>query len=129
MKMTGMHIIFTLDLRDTLLSLYIGFSFVRVAVACAVLERTSCSGLSSETNAPRYPRYLKHVTVPSFCLFSLIPIWMLLIYSALISICQLGLLVPAHLQLEHLCHLQNADCNISVAYDNLSIMFFKSIMH
>ena len=34
------HISLTFDPRDTLLSLQMGFSFVRAAVACAVLERT-----------------------------------------------------------------------------------------
>ena len=61
-------------------SLQIGFSFVRVVVACAALERISS-------------RYLKLVTVPSFCLFTLITIWMplalfviRLVFSALTSI-------------------------------------------
>ena len=37
-----------------LLSLHIGFSFVRIAVACAILERISGFEPSSETIAPRY---------------------------------------------------------------------------
>ena len=44
-----------------LLSIQMGFRFVRAAVACAILERTSGLDLSSETTAPRY---LKLVTVP-----------------------------------------------------------------
>ena len=48
-----------------LLSLQIGqFSFVRAFVACASLERISGFKPSSETTAPRY---LKLVTVSSFC--------------------------------------------------------------
>ena len=41
MDMTRERISFAFDLRDMLLSLHIGFSFVRVAVACAMLERNS----------------------------------------------------------------------------------------
>ena len=44
-----------------LLSLQMGFSFVRAAVACAILERTSGLKPSSETTAPRY---LKLITAP-----------------------------------------------------------------
>ena len=47
----------------------IGFHFVRAAVACAILERTSGFEPLCETTAPRY---LKLVTVPSFCFFTLI---------------------------------------------------------
>ena len=66
MEMTRMRISFTFDPRNMLLSLRIGFSFVRAAVACAILESISDLEPSSETIAPRY---LKLVTVPSFCLF------------------------------------------------------------
>ena len=38
-----------------------GFRFVRAAVTCAILQRTSGLEQSSETTAPRY---LKLVTVP-----------------------------------------------------------------
>ena len=55
---------FTFDLRNMLLSLQMGFSLVRVAVACAVLEIISGLEPSSKTTAPRY---LKLVTVPNFC--------------------------------------------------------------
>ena len=67
-----------------------GFSFVRAAVACAILERTSGLEPSSETTAARY---LKLVTVPNFCPFTFISLWMplalfsiSLVFSALISI-------------------------------------------
>ena len=59
----------TFDPRDMLLSLQMGFSFVRAAVACVILERTSGLEPSSETTAPRY---LKLVTVPSLCPFTFI---------------------------------------------------------
>ena len=65
------------------------FSFVRDAVACAILERTSGLEPSFETTAPRY---LTLVTVPNFCPFTLISLWMplalfdiILVFSALIS--------------------------------------------
>ena len=68
-KMTKEHISFTFDPRNMLLSHQMGFSFVRAAVACAILERTSGLEPSSETTAPRY---LKLVTVPNFCPFTFI---------------------------------------------------------
>ena len=43
------------------------FSFVRAAVACAILERTSGLRPLSDTTAPRYS---KLVTVPNFCPFT-----------------------------------------------------------
>ena len=51
MEMTRERISFTFDPKDMLLSLQIGFSFVRAAVACAILERTSGLEPSSETTA------------------------------------------------------------------------------
>ena len=59
--MTRERISFTFDPRDMLLSLQMGFSFVKAAVACAILKRTSGLEPSSETTAPRY---FKLVTVP-----------------------------------------------------------------
>ena len=58
MEMTRERISFTFDPRD-MLSFQIGFSFVRAAEACAILERTSGFEPLSETTAPRY---LKLVT-------------------------------------------------------------------
>ena len=69
MEMTRERISFTFDPRDTLLSLQMGFSFVRAAVACVDLERISGLKPSSETTDPRY---LKLVTVPNFCPFTFI---------------------------------------------------------
>ena len=67
-----------------------GFSFVRAAVACAILERTSGLEPSSETTAPRY---LMLVTVPIFCPVTFITLLMplvlfviSLVFSALIPI-------------------------------------------
>ena len=98
------------------------FSFVRAVVACAILERTSGLEPSSETTAPRY---LKLVTVPNFCPFTFISLWMplalfviSLVFSVLISILyhvqvlsrlSTRALAPALPQLEHLCHRQTAD--------------------
>ena len=49
MEITKERISFTFDPRDMLLSLQMGFSFVRAAVECAILERTSDLEPSSET--------------------------------------------------------------------------------
>ena len=69
MKMTGRgRINFTFDPSDMLLSLQIGLS-LRSAVACAILERISGLEPSSERNDTRY---LKLVTLPSSCPFTLI---------------------------------------------------------
>ena len=90
MEMTRECISFTFDPRDILLSLQMGFSFVKAAVACAILERTPGVDPSSETTVPRY---FKLVTVPRFCSFTFTSLWMPLalfvinlVVSALISI-------------------------------------------
>ena len=90
MEMTRGRISFTFDPRDMLLSLQMGVSFVKAAVACAILERTSGLEPSSETTTPRY---LNFVTVPNFYPFTFISLWMplalfvsSLVFSALISI-------------------------------------------
>ena len=103
---------------------FYSFSFVRAAVACAILERTS--GLESSSAQ----RFLKLITVPNFCPFTFISLWMpfalfviSMIFSTLNTIlylvqvspmrsCRnflLELLAPAFPQLEHLCHRQTAD--------------------
>ena len=81
---------FTFDARDMFLSHQMGLRFVRAAVACAILERTSGLEPSSETTAPRY---LKLFAVPNFCSFTFISLWMplalsviSLVFSALIAI-------------------------------------------
>ena len=76
-------------MREILLSIQTGFSLVNAAVVCAVLE--SISGLEPSSGITA-PRYLKLVTVSSFCPFTLISVLMLLVlfvvslvFSALIS--------------------------------------------
>ena len=78
------------ELREMLLSLQTGFNLVNAAVICAFLE--SVSGLESLSDTTE-PRYLKLVTVPSFCLFTLIFVLMplalvviSLVFSALLSV-------------------------------------------
>ena len=62
-----------LELREILLSFQIGFSLVNAAVVCAILE--SISGLEPSSVITE-PRYLKLVTVSSFCPFTLISVLM-----------------------------------------------------
>ena len=62
-----------LELREILLSFQTGFSLVNVAVACAILE--SISGLEPSSVIIE-PRYLKLVTISSFCPFTLISVLM-----------------------------------------------------
>ena len=66
-----------LELRKLLLSIQTGFSLVNAAIVCAILE--SISGLEPSSVITE-SRYLKLVTVSSFCPFTLI------------SVLQLGLL-------------------------------------
>ena len=61
---------------EILLSMQTGFSLVNAAVACAILE--SISGLEP-SSVMTEPRYLKLVTVSSFCLFTLISVLMPLV--------------------------------------------------
>ena len=75
-----------LELREILLSIQTGFSFVNTAVVCAILE--SISGFEPSSVITE-PRYLKLVTVSSFCLFALISV----LVDATAVVChQLGLL-------------------------------------
>ena len=53
-----------LQLREILLSFQTGFNLVNAAVVCAILESTS--GLEPSSSIIE-PRYLKLVTVSSFC--------------------------------------------------------------
>ena len=78
-----------LELRKVLLSFQTGFNLVDAAVVCAILE--SISGLEP-SSVITDPRYLKLVTVSSFCQFTLISVLMplvlfviSLVFSALIS--------------------------------------------
>ena len=78
-----------LELREILLSFQTSFSLVNTAVVCAILE--SISGLEPSSVVTE-PRYLKLVTVSSFCPFTLIYVFVplvlfviSLVFSALIS--------------------------------------------
>ena len=62
MDVTRQRISRILELREILLSIQTGFSFVNAAVVCAILE--SISGLEPLITEPRY---LELVTVSSFC--------------------------------------------------------------
>ena len=123
MEMTRERTSLTFDPRDMLLSLQMCFSSVRAAVASAILEKFSGLEPSSETTAPRY---LKLVTVPSFCPFTFISlygchwrclssVWLSRHRSPSYIFCRLCrdfllvLLDPALPQLERLCHRQTAD--------------------
>ena len=116
------HISITYDPRNMLPSLQIGFKFVKAAVACAILIRTSGFEPLPETIAPRY---LKLETVPNVYLLNftslLVPFALFVIrfvFLAFIFIlylvqvmCRLStsLLFPAFLQQEDQCHRQTAD--------------------
>ena len=64
MDVTREHISRILELREILLSFQTGFNLFNAAVVCAILERISSLESSS---VPNEPRYLKLVTVSSFC--------------------------------------------------------------
>ena len=65
-----------LELKELLLSFQTVFSLVNAAVVCAILE--SISGLESSSVITE-PRYLKLMTVSSFCPFTLISVLMPLV--------------------------------------------------
>ena len=77
------------ELREIFLSFQTGFSLVNAADVCAILE--SISGLET-SSVTIEPKYLKLVTVSSFCPFTLTSVLMplvlfviSLVFSALIS--------------------------------------------
>ena len=82
MDVTREHVSRILELRVILLPFQTVLNLVSAAVACAILE--SISGLEPSSFITE-PRYLKLVTVSSFCLFIFI--------SALISLMPLALFV------------------------------------
>ena len=114
MDVTRERISRILELRQILLSFQTGFNLVNVAVVCAVLE--SISGLKP-SSVTTEPRYLKLVTVSSFCPFILIyaSAWSSLHWSPcrmLYRLCRgaqliLPLLLP--LLLSHRCHEQSGE--------------------
>ena len=67
MNLTRERISLILELRELLLSFQTGFYRVNAAVVCAILE--SISGLEPSSVVTE-PRYLKLVTVSSFCPFT-----------------------------------------------------------
>ena len=76
--MTRERISRILELREILLSFQTVFNLVSAAVVCTLLE--SISGLEPSSVIPE-PRYLKLVTVSSFCLFTVISVLMPLVLS------------------------------------------------
>ena len=76
MDVTRERISRILELREILLSFQTGFSLVKAAVVYAILE--SISGLEPSSVIIE-PRYLKLVTVSSFCPFTLISVFMPLV--------------------------------------------------
>ena len=68
---TREHIRCIWELREILLSFQTGFNLVNAAVVCAILE--TISGLEPSSVITQ-PRYLKFVTVSSFCPFTLISV-------------------------------------------------------
>ena len=74
--MTREHISRILEPREILLSFKTGFNIVKAAVVCAILESISALKPSSVITEPRY---LKLVTVSSFCPFTLISVLMPLV--------------------------------------------------
>ena len=90
MDVTRERIRHFLELREIVLSFQTGFSLVHAVVVCAILE--SISGLEPSSIITEL-RYLKLVTVSSFCPFTLISVLMPLVsfvinlvFSALISL-------------------------------------------
>ena len=76
MDVTRERISRILELREIFLPIQTGFSLVSAAVVRAILE--SISGLVPSSVLTE-PRYLKLVTVSSFCLFTLISVLMPLV--------------------------------------------------
>ena len=143
MEMTRELIAFSFYLIALLFSLQMSCSSVRAAVACAILERISGLQPSSETTAPRY---LKLVTVPSFCIFTFISIWMplalfviSLVFAALISILYfISVSSTLSTRASSSCSSSASESmsvanrrlvNISAAYAILFYMFVQSIRH
>ena len=116
MEMARERISFTFDPSEILLSRQMGFSFVRAAVACAIIERISGLEPSSETTAPRNVK-LAFLPLSLFgyhwcCLSS---VWSSRHRSPSYTLRRfrrdfpLGLLPPALPQLELVCHRQTTD--------------------
>ena len=92
MNVTRKRISLILELREIVVPFQTGFNLVYAAVVCAILESISGLELSSVITEPRF---LKLVTVSSFCPFTLISVLMplvlfviSLVFSVLISMPQ-----------------------------------------
>ena len=83
MDVTRERISCILELREILLSIQTGFSLVNTAVIYAILESISDLEPSSVITEPRY---LKLVTVSSFCPFTLISVLMPLVLFVISSV-------------------------------------------
>ena len=88
MDVTRERISRILELREILLSFQTGFSLVNAAVVRAILE--SISGLEPSSIITEH-RYLKLVTVSSFCPFTLISVLFSVVVTGVVYH-QLGLL-------------------------------------
>ena len=85
MDVTRERISCILELREILLSFQTAFNLVNAAVACAI------SGLESSSVITE-PRYLKLVTVSSFCPFTLISVLMPLVLFVVSLVFSLALM-------------------------------------
>ena len=83
MDVTWEHISHILELREIFVSIQTGFSLVNAAVVCAILK--SNSGLEPSSVITE-PKYLKLVTVSSFCPSTLISVLMTLVLFAVTSL-------------------------------------------
>ena len=83
MDVTREHSSRIFELREILLPFQTGLNLVRAAVVCAVLELISGLEPSSLVSEQRY---LKHVTVSSFCPFTLISVVLMPLVLSLIHI-------------------------------------------
>ena len=88
MDVTREHISHILAMRKMLLSFQNGFNLISAAVIYVILENISGLAPSSDTTDPRY---LKLVTVSSFCLFTLISLLMVLFVISLAFSAQISM--------------------------------------
>ena len=87
MDVTEERISHMLELREILLSFQTNFNLFNASVVCAFLE--SISGLEP-SSVMTEPRYLKLVTVSSFCPFTLVSVFMSLVLFVIIAEEQAG---------------------------------------
>ena len=89
MDVTRERICRILELREILLSIQTGYSLVNAVVVCTILE--SISGLEPSTVITE-PRYLKLVTISSFCPFTFISVLMPLVLFVVSLVFSLALM-------------------------------------